>query len=112
MAGKFEIYEDEAGEHRFRLKAGNGETVLVSEGYSAKASAKNGVESVKENGTDPSRFEKSTTATGKYRFRLEAKNNQVIGTSQNYDSEAGRNNGIEAVGRALDGATVVDLTAT
>lgn len=112
MAGTFEIYEDKAGEHRFRLKAGNGETILASQGYSAKSSAKNGLEAVRENGTDPSRFEKSTTGTGKYRFNLRSKNNQVIGTSQNYESESGRDKGIEAVGRAANGATVVDLTAT
>lgn len=46
---KFEIYEDNAGEFRFRLKAGNGEVIAVSEGYKAKASCKNGVESVVKN---------------------------------------------------------------
>lgn len=46
---KFEIYEDNAGEFRFRLKATNGEVIAVSEGYKAKASCKNGVESVAKN---------------------------------------------------------------
>ena len=46
---KFEIYVDKAGEFRFRLKAKNGETILASEGYKAKASCKNGIESVKKN---------------------------------------------------------------
>ena len=46
---KFEIYEDNAGEFRFRLKAGNGEVIAVSEGYKAKANCKNGVESVVKN---------------------------------------------------------------
>ncbi len=46
---KFEIYVDKAGEFRFRLKAANGETIAVSEGYTAKASCQNGIESVKEN---------------------------------------------------------------
>jgi uncharacterized protein len=49
MAGKFELYKDKAGEFRFRLKAGNGQVIAVSEGYSSKASAMNGIESVKEN---------------------------------------------------------------
>jgi uncharacterized protein YegP (UPF0339 family) len=35
MAGKFECYKDKAGEFRFRLKAGNGENILSSEGYNA-----------------------------------------------------------------------------
>ncbi len=46
---KFELYQDKAGEYRFRLKAGNGEIILVSEGYKAMASCKNGVESIKKN---------------------------------------------------------------
>lgn len=49
---KFEIYEDKAGEFRFRLKARNGEIILSSEGYKAKASCKNGVESVRKNAAD------------------------------------------------------------
>lgn len=46
---KFEMYEDKAGEYRFRLKAGNGEIIAVSEGYKAKAGCENGIESVKKN---------------------------------------------------------------
>ena len=46
---KFEVYEDKAGEFRFRLKAKNGEVIAVSEGYKAKASCENGIESVKKN---------------------------------------------------------------
>jgi len=46
---KFEIYEDKGGEFRFRLKASNGEVIAQSEGYKAKASCKNGVESVVKN---------------------------------------------------------------
>ena len=46
---KFEVYEDKAGEFRFRLKATNGQIIAVSEGYKAKASCMNGIESVKKN---------------------------------------------------------------
>lgn len=49
MAGKFEVYKDKSGGYRFRLKAGNGETIASSESYKTKASAMNGVESVKKN---------------------------------------------------------------
>ena len=52
MAGKFEIYSDKGGEFRFRLKAGNGEIIASSEAYESKASAKNGVESIKKNAAD------------------------------------------------------------
>ena len=80
MAGKFEVYVDKAGEHRFRLKAGNGETILSSEGYNEKAGCANGIASVRKNATDPSRFEKITTESGKFRFNLKAANHQIIGT--------------------------------
>ena len=46
---KFEIYKDKAGEFRFRLKAKNGQIIATSEGYKAKASCKNGIESVRRN---------------------------------------------------------------
>ncbi len=46
---KFEIYNDKAGEFRFRLKARNGEIIAVSEGYTTKDACENGIESVKKN---------------------------------------------------------------
>ena len=46
---KFEMYQDKAGEYRFRLKARNGEIIAVSEGYAAKAGCRNGIESVQKN---------------------------------------------------------------
>ncbi len=51
---KFEVYTDKAGEFRFRLKARNGEIIAVSEGYKAKASCLNGIESVRKNAPDAS----------------------------------------------------------
>lgn len=110
MAGKFEIYNDKAGEFRFRLKSSNGQNVLSSEGYKTKASAQNGIRSVQENAADSARFEKSDTASGAYRFSLTSRNNQVVGQSQSYKSAASRDDGIEAVGRAARGAETVDLT--
>lgn len=49
---KFEVYQDKAGEYRFRLKARNGQIVAVSEGYQQLAGCLNGVESVKNNAPD------------------------------------------------------------
>ena len=49
---KFEMYADKAGEYRFRLKARNGAIIAVSEGYTAKASCENGIESVKKNAAE------------------------------------------------------------
>ena len=46
---KFEVYQDKKGEYRFRLKATNGQVIATGEGYVAKASCLNGVESVRKN---------------------------------------------------------------
>ncbi|MDC9811723.1 YegP family protein [Rhizobium binxianense] len=46
---KFEVYKDKTGEFRFRFKASNGETMFLSEGYKAKASAMSAIESIKKN---------------------------------------------------------------
>ena len=46
---KFEMYVDNAGEFRFRLKATNGEIIAASEGCAAKESCENGIASVREN---------------------------------------------------------------
>lgn len=111
MAGKFEIYKDKAGEYRFRLKAGNGQNILGSEGYKSKASCINGIESVKKNSQNPDRFESSKTASGKWTFRLKASNGQVIGTSQTYSGEAACRNGMESVAKSSNGAPTDDQTA-
>ncbi|MBE5787777.1 MAG: DUF1508 domain-containing protein [Clostridiales bacterium] len=49
---KFEVYQDKAGEYRFRLKAKNGQNICASEGYTALKSCLNGVESVRKNAVD------------------------------------------------------------
>ena len=46
---KWEIYLDKANEYRFRLKAINGEIIIASQGYTAKSSAKNGIDSIRRN---------------------------------------------------------------
>ena len=46
---KFEVYQDKAGEFRFRLKARNGERIGKSEGYKSKDSCLNGITSVGKN---------------------------------------------------------------
>lgn len=93
----FEIYQDKSGEYRFRLKAKNGQNILASEGYTQKASCQNGVESVKKNAQNESNFELKQGASGKWMFNLKASNGQVIGTSQQYENEAGAKNGIQSV---------------
>lgn len=111
MASKFEIYKDKGEEFRFRLKAANGQNILASEGYKAKSSCVNGIESVKKNSVDDAKYERKKTSSGKYLFNLKSGNNQVIGTSQSYESESSRESGIAAVKNAAPDAQVVDLTS-
>jgi len=107
---KFEVYKSgKKEEFRFRLKADNGQIILSSEGYTTKASCLNGVESVKKNSADAKRFTKSTTPTNMFRFAITAANSQIIGTSQNYKSESGRDNGIESVKRTAPEAEIKEV---
>ncbi len=58
MSGKFEVYKDAKGEYRFRLKAGNGEIIANSEGYTSKDACLKGIESVRKNAPDAEVVEK------------------------------------------------------
>ena len=50
MAATFELYKDKAGEYRWKLRHQNGNIIADSaEGYTGKAGAINGIDSVKEN---------------------------------------------------------------
>lgn len=109
--GKFVISKRANGEFQFNLKAGNGQVILTSEGYSAKAGCENGIESVRKNSQDESNFDKKTAANGKFYFNLKAGNGQIIGSSQMYESEQGRDNGISSVNENAAGASVEDETA-
>lgn len=107
--GKFEIYKDASAEFRFRLKAGNGQVILASEGYAAKAGCVNGIESVKKNAPNDARFDRLESKSGKPYFNLKASNGQVIGSSQMYASEDARDNGIESVKKNAPDAAVVEI---
>ena len=108
MAGKFELKKSKNDKFFFSLLAGNG---LSSEMYEAKASAVNGIESVKKNAAEAGRFDKLTGKDGSPYFTLKAGNGQVVGQSQMYSSEATRDAGIASVMANAPGAAVDDQTA-
>jgi len=93
----YEITRTSDGQFRFLLRAENGEGILNSETYTQKASAENGIASVRANSQLDGRFERKTASDGKAYFTLKAGNGEVIGTSEMYSSEAARDGGIEAV---------------
>lgn len=107
---KFTIFPGVDDQFYFRLKAENGEPILASEGYVAKAGCRNGIESVKENAPDDQNYERKTATNGQFYFVLKAANGEPIGKSEMYTTEAGRDNGIEAVKRVAPDAPVEDTT--
>ncbi|PIF29931.1 hypothetical protein CLU81_0316 [Flavobacterium sp. 9] len=109
--GKFVITKRTNGEFQFNLKAGNGQTILTSEGYTTKAACLNGIESVKTNSADDNKFDRKESSNGKPYFNLKATNGQIIGASEMYESTAARENGIESVKTNAPEATTDDQTA-
>ena len=109
MAGKFELKKFKNDKYFFSLLAGNGQIILSSEMYESKASAVNGIESVKKNAADDGRYERLTGKDGSPYFTLKAGNSQVIGQSQMYSNEKSRDNGIESCKTNGPGAAVSDL---
>ena len=108
---KFVIREVASGV-KFDLKATNGQVILTSEVYTTKAAAINGIESIRKNApsanvenqteegfetmTHP-KFEMYEDKGGEFRFRLKARNGEIIGTSEGYVAKASCINGIESV---------------
>ena len=108
MAGKFVVTKGKDGQDYFVLKAGNGESILQSEGYKARKSCENGINSVRNNSADEKRFERRTAKNGKFYFVLKATNGQEVGRSQMYKSESGCRNGMKSVARNAPDAAVVE----
>jgi uncharacterized protein YegP (UPF0339 family) len=111
VSGKFETRTAKSGQFYFHLKVSNGQIILSSEMYECKASALNGIESVKKNAPDDKRYERKETKSGHPMFNLKAANHEIIGTSEGYNTTEARENGIESVKTNRPEAAVVDETA-
>lgn len=123
--GKFEIKTVKTG-IKFNLKAGNGEIIATSEVYTSESACKNGIESVRKNAvaakledqtvenyetaTNP-KFEVYTDKAGEYRFRLKARNGEIIAASEGYKAKASCLNGIESVRKNAPEADVIKAEA-
>ena len=119
--GKFVVRETATGV-KFDLKAGNGEVIATSEVYTTKAACLNGIESVKNNCVGEiedqtvenfetvkhPKFEMYQDKAGEYRFRLKAKNGEVIATSEGYKTKASCENGIASVKKNAPEAEVTE----
>ena len=109
MAGYFELKPTAGGKFSFNLKAANHQVILTSETYSAKAAAQGGIESVKKNGADDSRFERKRAKDGSAYFVLTGANGQTIGRSEMYSSASSMEMGIASVKNNAPGAATKDL---
>jgi len=106
--GKFLVSKRSNGEHQFNLVADNSEIILTSEGYTTRAACENGIESVKENSVFDEAYDRKLSTNGKPYFNLKAKNSQVIGTSQMYESSSSMEKGIDSVRRNAPEAEVTE----
>ena len=120
--GKFVIKDAKNGV-KFDLKAGNGEVILTSEVYSSLRSCKAGIASVEKNAPAAAledqteegfakeknpKFELYTDKAGEFRFRLKAKNGQIIGVGEGYQKKASCLNGIESIRKNAVDAKIED----
>jgi uncharacterized protein len=111
MAAKFEIKKGSSGQFSFNLKAANGEVILTSETYPEKHSAESGIDSVKANAAEDSHYDRKTAKNGQPYFVLRAKNGEVIGRSEMYNSAAAMENGIVSVKKNAVDARIEDIAA-
>jgi len=56
------------------------------------------------------RFEMYPDASGKFRWRLKAPNNEIIAVSESYESKAGCENGIQSVKTNAPSAEIVEVS--
>ena len=120
--GKFVIRNTKTGV-KFDLKAGNGEVIATSEVYASQAACKNGVESVRKNAPVAAvedqtvegfavekhpKFEIYTDKAGEFRFRLKARNGEIIGVSEGYTTKTNCVNGVESVKKNAAEAEIVE----
>lgn len=110
--GKFVIKPTKNGGFKFDLKATNGQVVASSQVYKTIVTCKNGIASVTRfapiaNIEDQTvegfekvkhpKFEIFEDKGGKFRFRLKARNGEIILASQGYKTKDTCLNGIESV---------------
>ncbi len=94
---KYLLFTGSDDQYYFKLTAPNGQTILVSEGYTNKKNCEKGISSVRTNAPEDAHYKRLDSAGGQYYFNLVASNGQVIGKSEMYQTKKSRENGIAAV---------------
>ena len=83
--GKYEVYPNGDG-YQYRLKASNGEILIVSETYVSRENVIKAIEAVKRNITD-GEIRIIEDKHGMFKFKLISKNYRVIALGSNYTTE-------------------------
>jgi hypothetical protein len=108
IVGKYVISKAKNDENYFNLKATDDQIILTSQMYSSESACFNGIESVRNNCSDDSKYERKQSVNNKPYFVLKAANGQVIGNSAMYESEAEMENGIASVKQNGISTTVIE----
>jgi uncharacterized protein YegP (UPF0339 family) len=109
-AGKptFELFENQCGEHRFRLLDAAGTELLTSASYTSRKGARNGIEVVRRNAVLAARYERLETDSGLPMFNLKAANHQIVGTSVPFQSATAMEEALAVVRAASTTAQIID----
>jgi len=106
--GKYVIGRSKGGGNHFNLIATNGQVILTSLMYETMADCTNGIEAVRANCTNDSRFDRKISSNNKHYFNLTTSSGQIIGKSEMYESLANMEKGIASVKRNGSSTTVVE----
>jgi uncharacterized protein YegP (UPF0339 family) len=110
----FEMYQDAAGQYRWRLKSANGNVLAVpGQGYVAKADCKHAIDSIKENAASTKQtFETYQDSKQEHRWRLKSSNGQTIATSsEGYKVLADCEKAIDTIKKGAKDAEIVEAPA-
>jgi uncharacterized protein len=110
MAATFVLQRSTDQQYYFNLRAENNETLVTSERYTSKSAAQTGIDAVRRNAPDDSRYTRRQSARGQPYFVLTAANGEPLGHSEEYSSLAAMEQGIAAIKRVASSASVVDRT--
>lgn len=105
--GKYELYHENGG-YYLRLKANNAQVLFVSQGYSSKASAKSGLETIKKAIID-NRFTVGKDKQNRYQFNLYSSTYQLILTGETYPAKSNCISAINSVRKFAGKAKLVEL---
>jgi uncharacterized protein YegP (UPF0339 family) len=118
MSATFEVYEDRAGEWRWRLRHRNGNVIADSgEGYASRDGAVDAAERVRGHAPDAdaldvgsAAFEIFEDSAGEWRWRLRHRNGNVIADSgEGYASRDGAEGAVENVREYMPEADLLDI---